>query len=56
MPHTLLLFSISSMKGNGHGSFFVVTFSFMKSIQILNLPFFLSTTTKGDNHITSYID
>jgi hypothetical protein len=27
---------------------------FLKSIQILNLPFFLGTTTMGDNHVTSF--
>jgi len=27
---------------------------FLKSIQILNLPFFLGTTTMGDNHVISF--
>jgi hypothetical protein len=29
----------------------VVTFNFLKSIQILNLSFFLCTITMGDNHV-----
>jgi hypothetical protein len=47
---------ISYVKGNGYGFFFVATFSFLKSIQIYNLPFFLSTITMGDNHVASFID
>ncbi len=46
-----IVFITSSMKGNGYGSFFVVAFNFLKSIQILNLPFFLGTTTVNDNHV-----
>jgi hypothetical protein len=34
------VFNTSFVKGNGYGSFFVATFSFLKSIQILSLPFF----------------
>ncbi len=45
------MFSTSFMKGNGHGSFFVVAFSFLKFIQILDLPFFLGTITMGDNYV-----
>jgi hypothetical protein len=37
-------------------SFFVVAFCFIKSIHIINFPFFLGTTTMGDNHVTSFID
>ncbi len=44
------------MKGNGYGSFFVATFNFLKSIQILSLPFFLGTTIMSDNHVTSSTD
>jgi hypothetical protein len=44
------------MKGDGYGSFFMVAFSFPKSIQIFSLQFFLGTTTMGDNHVTSSID
>jgi hypothetical protein len=40
------------MKGNGYESFFVVAFSFLKSIQIFSLPF-LGIITMGDNHVTS---
>jgi hypothetical protein len=47
------MFNTSSVKGNGYGSFFVATFSFLKSIQILSLPFLLSTTIMGDNHVAS---
>jgi hypothetical protein len=32
------------MKGSGYGSFFVATFSFLKSVQIFHLPFFMGTT------------
>jgi hypothetical protein len=52
MPHTM--FITSFMKGNGYGSFFMVASSFLKSIQILSLPFFLGTTTMGDNHVASF--
>jgi hypothetical protein len=31
----------------------VIAFSFMKSIQILSLPFFLGIITMGDNHVAS---
>jgi hypothetical protein len=34
----------------------MATFSFLKFVQILNLPFFLSTIIMGDNHVTFYID
>jgi hypothetical protein len=50
------MFKTSSVKCNGYGSFFVATFSFMKSIQIFNFPFFLGITTMGDNHVASSID
>jgi len=45
------VFNISSVKGNGYGFFFLVTFRFLKSVQILSLPFFLSTITMVDNHV-----
>jgi hypothetical protein len=38
------------MKGNGKGSFFVVTFCFLKSTKILNFSFFFGTITINDNH------
>ncbi len=41
------------MKGNGYGSFFAVTFSFLKFIQIFGLSFFLGIITMGDNHVAS---
>jgi len=47
------VFNTSYVKGNGYGTFFVAAFSFLKSILILNLPFFLGTTIMGDNHVTS---
>ncbi len=50
------MFNIPYVKGNGYGSFFMVAFSFLKSIQILSLPFFLGITTMGDNHVASSID
>jgi hypothetical protein len=50
------MFNISAIKGNVYGSFFVAAFSFLKSIQILNLPFFLGTTTMGDNHVAFSIN
>jgi hypothetical protein len=31
----------------------VATFSFLKSIQIFSLPFFLGTTSMGDNYVAS---
>ncbi len=43
----------SSIKGNGYGSFLVAALSFLKSTQILSFPFFLSTTTIGDNQVAS---
>jgi len=46
------VFKTLAIKGNGYGSFFMATFSFLKSIQILSLPLFLGTTTMGDNHVT----
>jgi len=48
------MFNTSYVKGNGYGSFFVAAFSFLKSIQIHSLPFFLGTTTMGDNHVISF--
>jgi len=50
------VFNTSFVKGNGYGSLFVATFNFLKFIQIINLPFFLGTTTMGDNHVASSID
>jgi len=50
------MFKISYVKGNGYGSFFVATFSFLKSIQIVNFPLFLDIITMGDNHVASSID
>jgi hypothetical protein len=47
------VFITSSIKGIGYGSFFVVSFYFLKSIQILNSPFFLGITTMGDDHVAS---
>jgi hypothetical protein len=47
------MFRTSSIKDYGYGSFFVVAFSFLKSIQILNFPFFLGINTMGDNHVAS---
>jgi hypothetical protein len=43
----------SSIKGNGYGSFLVVTLSFLKSTQILSFLFFLGTTTIGDSQVAS---
>jgi hypothetical protein len=36
--------------------FFVDAFNFLKFIQILSMPFFLGTTTMGDNRVASSID
>jgi len=52
-PATMLI--TSSVKSNGYGSFLIVALSFQKSTQILNFPFFLSTTTIGDNQVASSI-
>ncbi len=49
----VIVFNTSYVKGNGYESFFVAAFSFLKSILILSLPFFLGTTTIGDNHVVS---
>ncbi len=46
-----IVFITSFIKGNGYGSFFVVTFNFLKSIQIIKFPFFLGAITMGDNHV-----
>ncbi len=46
-----IVFITSFIKGNGYGSFFVVTFNFLKSIQIIKFPFFLCAITMGDNHV-----
>ncbi len=43
------------MKGKGYESFFVVAFNFLKSTQILSFPFFLGTTTIGDNQVASFV-
>jgi hypothetical protein len=53
VSYLTIVFNISSVKGNGYGSFFVVAFSFLKSIHIQSFQFFLGTTTMGDNHVTS---
>jgi hypothetical protein len=34
----------------------VAAFNFLKSIQIVSLPFFFGTITMGDNHVASSID
>ncbi len=34
----------------------MIAFSFLKSIQIFYLPFFLGTITMGDNHVALFID
>ncbi len=47
------MFNTLYVKDNGYGSFFVATFSFLKSIQIFSLPFFLGTTSMGDNYVAS---
>jgi hypothetical protein len=39
------------VKCNGYGSFFVATFSFIKSTHILSFQFFLGTTTIGDDQV-----
>ncbi len=39
----------------GYGSLLVATLSFLKSTQILNFPFFLSTITTGDSQVASSI-
>ncbi len=54
--HTLLQCSVFHEKMAKDKDFFVVFLSFLKSIQIFNLPFFLGTTTMGDNHVASFID
>jgi hypothetical protein len=46
------MFNTSSAKGNEYGSFFVVAFSYLKSIHIFILPFFFGTM--GDNHVASF--
>ncbi len=50
------MFNTSFVKGNGYGSFFVATFSFYKSIEIISLPFFLGITTMGDKYVASSIN
>jgi hypothetical protein len=47
------MFNTSFVNGHGKGYFFIVTFNFMKSTQILSFPFFFDTTTIGDNHVAS---
>ncbi len=51
--HPTNVFHTSYVNGNGKGSFFIVAFSFLKSTQILSFPYFLATTTIGDNHVAS---
>ncbi len=41
------------MKGKGYGSFFVGTFSFLKSTHIMSFPFFLGITMISDNEMAS---
>jgi len=52
MPHTLPLCLVPHlwwvMK---KWSFFIVAFTFLKSTQILNFPFFFGTTIINDNHV-----
>jgi hypothetical protein len=43
------MLNISLMIGNGYGTFFVATFNFLKSTQILHSPFF-GITIINDNH------
>jgi hypothetical protein len=43
----------SSIKGNGYGSFFVATLSFLQSTQILYFLFFLGIITTGDSQVAS---
>jgi hypothetical protein len=50
----IIIFETSSIKGNGYGSFFVVTFSFIKFTQILSFPFFLGATTIDDNQVAFF--
>jgi hypothetical protein len=50
-----IVFKILYVKGNGYGSFFMATFSFLKSIQIHSFPLFLGITTMDDNHVASSI-
>jgi hypothetical protein len=45
----------SSIKGNGYGSFLIVTLNFLKFTQIHNLPFFWGITTIGNNQVTASI-
>lgn len=49
----IIVFNTSSVKGNGYGYLLVVAFRFLKSTQIMNLPFFFGTTTIGDNQVVS---
>ncbi len=56
VSYPAIVFNTSFVKGNEYGSFFVAIFSFLKSIQILSLPFFLGITTMGDNHVASSTD
>ncbi len=46
------VFRISSIKGNGYGSFLVAAFSIIKYVHIFNLPLFLGIIM-GDNHVVS---
>jgi hypothetical protein len=45
----------SSIKGNEYGSFLVVALNFLRSTQILNFLFFLSTTTISDSQVAFLI-
>jgi len=56
MFHLATMFKPSYVKGNGYGSFFMATISFLKSIQIVNFPLFLGIITMGDNHVVFSID
>jgi hypothetical protein len=54
--HTLLYCLVPHQKMAKDKDFFLVAlFNFLKSTQVLNFPFFLSTTTMGDNHVASFI-
>jgi hypothetical protein len=49
------MFSASSKNGKGYGFFMVALLNFQKSSKYFSLPFFLSTTIMGDNHVASSI-
>jgi hypothetical protein len=49
------MFNISSKNGKIKGYFLFALFSFIKFTIFFNFPFFLGTTTIGDNHVASSI-